>query len=133
MRILIVDDQAMFRQGLRVLLRALRPEACCEERAQPAEAEAALAPDLLLLNLPVQGEDRPAGLRLLRQRFPGALLVALSSLPDAALRRAALAAGADDFLPADMDPAASLEALQRLLDRVAARDSAMIGSAGHGR
>lgn len=119
MRILIVDDQAMARQGLRALLLALRPTAVCSELGQAEEPAADdAAPDLLLLGLPARaaaGQDRLAPLRRWRQRCPAATLVVLSELPDPLLERQVLAAGADACFGAALDPAASMRLLQQAL------------------
>jgi DNA-binding NarL/FixJ family response regulator len=118
MRILIIDDQAMARQGLRALLLALRPQAACRELGLAEEGAAEPAPDLLLLSLPARpaaGQDRLAPLRHWRRRCPGAALVVLSALPDPELERQALAAGADACFGAALDPAASMRVLQQAL------------------
>lgn len=118
MRILIIADQALFRQGLRVLLQVLRPGARLEELAGVEQLPAASAhePDLILVKLACSGPARCAALPLLRQRYAAAVLVALSDVPDAALMREALAAGAAGYLPGTIDPSSSMQALQQVLD-----------------
>lgn len=118
MRILIIADQALFRQGLRVLLQVLRPSARLEELACVEQLPAASGhePDLILVKLGCSGPARCAALPLLRQRFAAAVLVALSDVPDAALMRETLAAGAAGYLPGTIDPSSSMQALQQVLD-----------------
>jgi DNA-binding NarL/FixJ family response regulator len=116
MRILIIADQALFRQGLRSLLQALQPQAQLAEAAGLSELPAA-GPDLLLIKLPDTGTDRTAVLSLLRQRYASTVLVALSSIPDAGLMREALEAGAAGYIPATIDPLSSVQALQQVLER----------------
>jgi DNA-binding NarL/FixJ family response regulator len=117
MRILIIADQALFRQGLRTLLQVLRPES---QVAELAGLDAAVdapgpAPDLVLIKLADSGPERCAPLTRLRQHFDAAVLVALSAVPDAALMREALEAGAGGYLPGTIDPTSSMEALQQVL------------------
>jgi DNA-binding NarL/FixJ family response regulator len=119
MRILIIADQALFRQGLRSLLQALRPQAQLTEVAEAAGLSElpAADPDLLLVKLPDTGVDRTAVLPLLRQRYASTVLIALSGIPDAGLMREALAAGAAGYIPATIDPLSSLQALQQVLEQ----------------
>lgn len=118
MRILIIADQALFRQGLRVLLQVLRPSARLEELASVEQllATSEHEPDLILVKLGCSGVARCAALPVLRQRYAAAVLVALSDVPDAALMREALAAGAAGYLPGTIDPSSSMQALQQVLD-----------------
>jgi DNA-binding NarL/FixJ family response regulator len=132
MRILIIADQALLRQGLRTLLQVLRPEAQVFElpSLDAAHAMPASMPDLVLIKLADGGPDRCAPLPLLREHFDAAVLVALSAVPDAALMREALEAGAGGYLPGSIDPASSLSALQQVLSQGVYLPPALVAERG---
>ena len=99
--LLLVDDHALFRTGLRLIVQdhpnvGTIAEAgsivqACELRLQEA--------DLVLLDIQLPGMSGLDGLRLLRQSCPRAriVLVSASMAPDAV--RESRARGADGFLP----------------------------------
>jgi DNA-binding NarL/FixJ family response regulator len=99
MRILLADDEANVRYGLRVLLEE-RPG--FEIVGEAADAGALLAqveaacPDLLLLNWGLPGRLGADLLPTLRRLCGGLYVIVLSGRPEA--RQAALDAGADAFV-----------------------------------
>lgn len=119
MRILIVDDQALFREGLGALLLALRPEVELRQWSSRALREQPASPDwrphLALVGVGAPSE-RLEPLRRLRQVFPDAVLVLLAGVQDDALLRPAIEAGAAGYIPCTIDPASSMSALQHVLD-----------------
>ena len=71
-RILLTDDQALFRAGLRVVLDAQDDMVVVGEASDGAEALAAipeLRPDVMLLDMRMAGVD---GVETVRQLFSGA-------------------------------------------------------------
>ena len=111
-RILLADDQPQVRSALRLLLEQ-------EIRAQiVGEAETledllsqrpAQNPEAILLDWELPGLYPTAGLSQIRQAYPLAQIVALSSRPEA--RQAALQAGADVFVCKGDPPEPLLAAL----------------------
>lgn len=100
-RVLIVDDHTVVRQGLRLLLEAQVDLTVVGEAADGAEAlsmTAALSPDVVLLDLIMPGMS---GLDVLRQlrltNNPSRVLVLTSSLEDHIVAQA-LQAGAHGYL-----------------------------------
>lgn len=118
-RVLIVDDHALVRDGLRAILTAAFPECEMAEAGDFGEALDQLAamaePDVVLLDLNIPGAARFSALEQLRADFPSLPVVMVSGSYDRATVRDALAAGAAGFLPKTLDRATILDALQQVL------------------
>jgi len=98
-RVLLADDQALFREALRILLEA-RPEVeVVGEAGNGAEAldrAAALGPDVVLMDLHMPVLDGVQATQLIKQQWPAVTVIALTMY--GVEQSAALAAGADAFL-----------------------------------
>jgi DNA-binding NarL/FixJ family response regulator len=119
MKILIVDDHVLIRQGIRELVRTLSPDATVLEAGDSAGALALVAAepalDLVLLDLMLPGTDGMSTLDRLRARHPGIPVVVLSSREDRADIVDALDRGAMGFIPKSFPAAAMLDALRHVL------------------
>jgi DNA-binding NarL/FixJ family response regulator len=116
-RILIVDDHALFRRGLRFLLRDLEPDV---EIAEAADCAAALAMaaepfNLVLLDLHMPGVAGIAALRAVREAFESSRIVVLSGEERPQLVREAIDADAAGFIPKSATPEVLLSALRLVL------------------
>lgn len=118
-KILIADDHALFRDGLRYVLRALEPHVVVLEAASAAQAMQIAAReqqlDLVLLDLAMPGLDGFAGLDMLRERFPDIPVVVVSASEDPRDMRRALDAEASGFIPKSMSGAEMVCALRAVL------------------
>lgn len=99
-RLLLIDDHALFRSGLRlVLLQGMADvevlEAASLEQAVRTTHE---PPALVLLDIQLQGVNGLEGLGLLRQRWPQVPVVMLSSIATPDTIAQALARGAAAFV-----------------------------------
>ena len=114
-RVLIADDHAVVRQGLRTYLEL---QADIDVVAEAADGDAAvteaarLAPDVVLLDLAMPRLDGVAALRLLRERAPAARVIVLTSFGEDERLFDALRAGAAGFLLKDTEPAELLRAIR---------------------
>jgi DNA-binding NarL/FixJ family response regulator len=102
LRILLVDDHAMVREGLRLVLGDRDPPAQIVEAGSYAQAQACLAEasfDLVLLDYFLPDTHGPASLRELLPRAGSAPIVVMSGECDGDLVRGALRAGARGFIP----------------------------------
>jgi two-component system nitrate/nitrite response regulator NarL len=115
MRTLIVDDHALFSEGLRLLLTASTPIAdvsCCTSGEEAQRLAAAQPFDLVLLDWNL---GRPlSGAALIGELhgvLPGARLVVVSGESSAAHVRAAIDAGAVGFVPKESSSALLIDAL----------------------
>jgi DNA-binding NarL/FixJ family response regulator len=113
-RVLLADDQALFREALATLLE-VRPEIeVVGEAADGAEAvdrAAALAPDVVLMDLHMPVLDGIAAARRLRVEQPAVRVLALTTFDDDEDVFAALRAGAVGYLLKDVSSDRLVEAL----------------------
>ncbi len=113
-RVLVVDDQALFREALVTLLGA-RPEVEVVGEAgvgqQALERAAALQPDVVLMDLHMPVLDGIATTRRLRVEQPGVRVLALTTFDDDEDVFAALRAGALGYLLKDVSADRLVEAV----------------------
>ena len=100
-RVVIVDDHLMVRRGLATFLKVsenleLVGEADSGESA--IQLCAKLQPDVVLMDMVMQGMDGAAATRLIRKQCPSAQIIALTSYKDEILVKSALQAGAISYL-----------------------------------
>ena len=106
-RVLIADDHAVVRQGLRTFLDLQEDIEVVGEAADGDEAVAAaerLAPDVVLLDLVMPRRDGIQALRRLRERVPATRAIVLSSFVDDDKLFPAVRAGAAGYLLKDVQP-----------------------------
>jgi DNA-binding NarL/FixJ family response regulator len=98
-QILLIDDHALFRTGLRLVLLGGLPDAQVLEAESLEQAvRDAGPPSLVLLDIQLKGVNGLEGLGLLRQRWPGVPVVMLSSSAEPETVRLALSRGAAAFV-----------------------------------
>lgn len=118
-RILIVDDHALFRQGLRQLLATTEDLVVVGEAASGSEAlerVAELAPDVVLMDIAMPDLDGIAATATLRQRFPDLRIVMLTMYEAATHEGAARAAGACDYVVKSSRPEELFHAIRRAVN-----------------
>jgi len=123
-RVLIVDDHAVVREGLRTFLELQDGIDVVGEAAdglQALDQAAALAPDVILMDLVMPRLDGVAAMRKLRERSPASRVIVLTSFLDDSRLMPALQAGAAGYLLKDVEPAELARAV-----RTAGSDQAMI-------
>jgi NarL family two-component system response regulator LiaR len=100
-RVLVVDDHAVVREGLRAFLDLQDGIDVVGEASDGHEAIAAaedLRPDVVLMDLVMPRLDGLAAMRALRERVPGARVIVLTSFLDDEKVLPALRAGAAGYL-----------------------------------
>jgi DNA-binding NarL/FixJ family response regulator len=120
LRILLVDDHVLFREGIALLLRPMLPGADVFEAGTIEEAieraGAARPPvDLVLMDLGLPGVSGLEGIALFRDRFPELPVVALSSADDKDTVLKAIDAGAMGYVPKSSSSGVLAGALQVIL------------------
>lgn len=126
MKVLLVDDHALFREGVALLLRPLVNEpleiseaGSCEQAlallaAQP-QIDGGPPMDLILMDLGLPGISGLDGIALLRDRYPEVPVVALSSNDDKQSVMHALDAGAMGFIPKSSSSPILIQALRLVM------------------
>jgi DNA-binding NarL/FixJ family response regulator len=113
-RVLIVDDQALFRAGLRTLLSTraeLEVVGDAENGEQALTVAAAQRPDVVLMDLKMPVLDGVAATRRLRVQLPNCRVVALTTFEDDELVFEVLRAGAVGYLLKDAPVERLVEAI----------------------
>ena len=98
--ILLIDDHAMFRAGLRMLLTSSMPQAGVVEAGSLTEAMRGEGspPDVVLLDIQLPGLNGVDGIALLKRQWPDTAIVMLSSQDEPETVRLAMGRGAVGFV-----------------------------------
>lgn len=105
-RILIVDDHAIVRQGLRAVVRVLPGMEWVGEARDGREAIAAvetLRPDIVLMDLVMPELDGVAAIAAIKRAHPNIPVIALTTFAEAELVLGAVQAGAAGYLLKDVE------------------------------
>jgi two-component system, NarL family, nitrate/nitrite response regulator NarL len=113
MRVLLIDDHALFRFGLQELLerRGIEVVAALRDGAAAAARVAETLPDVVLLDLRMPEHGGVEILRELRRAHPRMPIAMLTTSADERDVIASLQAGAQGYLLKDMEPDALIAAL----------------------
>jgi DNA-binding NarL/FixJ family response regulator len=101
LRLLLVDDQAMFREGLRLILGQERDFEVTGEAGDGQQALSAVrarAPDIVLMDLRMPGLGGVEATRRIKAEAPGVKVIVLTTFEEDEEVFAALRAGASGFL-----------------------------------
>ncbi len=116
-RLLIVDDQRLMRQGLCTLLE-LEPDLQvvgeAEDGLAALEAYASLLPDVVLMDVRMPRMDGVEAIQRLRQRWPEARVIILTTFDDDAYVFDGLRAGAQGYLLKDVSGAELADAIRKV-------------------
>jgi len=107
-RVLLVDDHAVVREGLRAYLELQEDLAVVGEAGDGEEALAAaeaLRPDVILMDLVMPRLDGVGAMRELRRRLPDVRVIVLTSYADDDRLLPAIQAGAAGYLFKNVQPA----------------------------
>ena len=140
-RVLIVDDHAVVREGLRTFLELQDGIAVAGEAADGEQAvmqAVALRPDVVLMDLVMPRLDGVGAMRELRRRLPGTRVIVLTSFAEDERLLPAIQAGAAGYLLKNVAPAELARAVraahagEALIDPVIAarQDDAIAQPAG---
>jgi two-component system, NarL family, response regulator LiaR len=116
-RVLIVDDHAIVRKGLRALLTEIDDIEVVGEASdgqQAVEQAAATQPDVVLMDIVMPNVDGIEATRQITQRQPQARVLALTSFAADDKLFPAIKAGALGYLLKDSDPGDLVEAIRQV-------------------
>lgn len=114
-RVLVVDDHPVVRQGLRTFLDVQEDITVVGEAADGVscvDAAAELHPDVVLLDLKMPGSGGVEALQGLRSRGNPAKVLVITSFSDPAAVLPAMRAGASGYVYKDVDPPALAAAIR---------------------
>jgi two-component system nitrate/nitrite response regulator NarL len=119
MKLLIVDDHPIMREGLVALLHQAGPQtevlAACDAAEGLGLADIHLDLDAVILDLSMPGLSGPSAIQEFGRRRPDVPVVVLSSSEDPDDVRRALASGALGYVPKSASPQTMLSALRLVL------------------
>ena len=113
-RILLVDDHAIVREGLRALLEdvpGLRIVGEASNGDEAVEMAARLEPNLVLMDLKMPGLPAPDAIRTIRARNPGVHVLMLTSYAEDQQVQRVISAGALGYVLKDVAKAELLKAM----------------------
>jgi DNA-binding NarL/FixJ family response regulator len=116
-KVLLVDDQPVIRQGLRLRMATEADIAVIGEAGDGRAAldlAARLSPDVIIMDIAMPGLDGIEATRHLRATVPGSTVVILSLSDDAATRARAAEAGAAAFVAKHEADGLLLDTIRRL-------------------
>ena len=117
-RILLVDDHALLRLGLRTLIETEPDLVICAEaatRQAGLEAIATMKPDLVIADLSLKDSDGLEMIKDIKQRFPQLPVLALSMHEEVVYAERALRAGARGYVTKQEVDDTVLPAIRRVL------------------
>jgi NarL family two-component system response regulator LiaR len=106
-RVMLVDDHLMVRDGLQVFLSVyddLEIVAEAEDGAEAFDLCAQVQPDVILMDIVMPNVDGPSATARIREAFPQVQVIALTSFLEEDLVQRALQAGATGYLLKDVHP-----------------------------
>jgi NarL family two-component system response regulator LiaR len=118
-RVLIVDDHAVVREGLRTFLSlqdGIEVAGEAQDGAEAVDAVAALAPDVVLMDLVMPRLDGVGAMRALREAGADARVIVLTSFADDERILPAIQAGAAGYLLKNVAPAELARAVRAAHD-----------------
>lgn len=117
-KVAIIEDRREIREGLGMLIGGTEGFQCTGSFRSMEEALARIGqqlPDLVLMDIGLPGMSGIEGLRILKERYPGVILVMLSVYDDDERIFDAMCAGASGYLLKKTPPARLLESLKEVM------------------
>lgn len=119
-KILVVEDHALVREGMALSLRGLGDEVTIHEACDAESAVVMLDTekdfDLALIDLMLPGVSGFSLLTLLRKRYPTTSVIVVSGLDDAGTMHRVIDSGASGFVPKSSSTATLMEAVRQVLN-----------------
>jgi DNA-binding NarL/FixJ family response regulator len=117
-RVGIIEDKRELREGLMMLINGTPGYRCSQTSRSMEEALTKVrleSPDVMLVDIGLPGMSGIEGMKILKERYPGLLVVALTVFDDDDNIFAALCAGASGYILKKTPPARLLENLKELV------------------
>lgn len=117
-RVMVVDDQQLMRDGLTTILNLkeqIEVVGTAADGAEAFERAKQLLPDLVLMDIRMPGVDGVQGTRLIRGQLPDTKVLILTTFNDSELIFDALNEGASGYLLKDMSAETIVQAIMTVL------------------
>jgi DNA-binding NarL/FixJ family response regulator len=128
-RVLIADDQMLFAEGLKTILesrtRDIEVTGIAKNGAEAIEAVAKNPPDLVLMDVRMPVMDGVEATKRIHARFPGVLIVMLTTFDDDEYVKLSLAYGAIGYLLKNRPPAELIASIRAVRNGVLQIDPAV--------
>jgi DNA-binding NarL/FixJ family response regulator len=130
LQLLLIDDHALLRTGMRLVLESAWPGVLIREAGSMAEAlhQPGASPDLVLLDIELPGLSGLQGLTVLKRQWPTTPIIIVTSHTEADARTAAVAQGAAAFLPKSESTERMVAVIQAVLRREPVNETAAMGA-----
>jgi DNA-binding NarL/FixJ family response regulator len=118
-RVMVIDDMTLVRQGIESLLRGREDVEIVGQASDVPEAMASVAqldPDVVLLDQDMPGLATPEAVSLLKQHQARAEIIVMSEAPDEERAFRALEAGASGYVLKDISPENLVRAIHGVCD-----------------
>lgn len=114
---LLIDDHAMFRSGLNMVISMAMPEATVLQAASVEEAltKVTKAPHIVLLDIKLNGSSGLEGIASIKRQWPSVPVLMLSSQDEPETARLALARGAAAFVSKAETAEKIIDVIQQVL------------------
>src|SRR5262245_44464137 len=119
-QVMIVDDHILVRDSLKIYLLIFNDIKVVAEANSGEQALSLCAqtkPDVILLDMVMPGMDGPTTTQALREQYPSAQVIVLTSFQEGNLAQQALQAGAIDCLYKDAQPEELVAAIRASRDK----------------
>lgn len=119
MKLLLIDDHTLFREGIRLVLHRLDNVEEIYE-AGTLDESCALAElnrdiDLVLLDLGIPGNHNTLGIKRIQTILPSAIIVIISAREDHLLVKQTIAAGAKGYIPKSSSSTTMIKAIRNII------------------
>ncbi|MFZ5969098.1 MAG: response regulator [Bacillota bacterium] len=128
--VLLVDDHAVVRWGMRTLIEKKPEFSVCGEAATLAEAYEkveTLKPDIVLLDVKLPDGDGASGCREMKKISPDTKIIILTAYTDDLILLETIRAGADGYLLKNIDSKAIISAIENVAKGISILDPSMVG------
>ncbi len=116
-RVLVVDDQVLTREGIRAILEGERDIEVVGDAKNGQDAVTqtlALSPDLILMDIRMPDGDGIEAARMIKHRAPNTQVLMVSAYADQDLFHSAISAGAAGYVLKDISPANLAKAIRAI-------------------
>lgn len=129
--ILLVDDHAIVRCGIRSLIEKNNKWYVCGEAENLSEAykkTEELKPDLVLLDIKLPDGDGAAGCKEIKKRSPNTKVIILTAYAEDNILSEAVNSGADGYLLKNIDSKGIISAIESVIDGASVLDTSVVGN-----